>query len=600
MEQTIDPKIKALVSAIGEAETGPSKPEAYTMSGKSGEFGRYQYMPETWKEWSREFGVNENDKSIEAQNKVAYNKVKQWKEQGLNPAQIASKWNSGDENKYKQGWKGTNSQGVQYDTPAYALKVSENYRKLSSGYNPKPFSQPSGAGTINYSGVENKTPVAPVEEKNPDSLGSQLQNRGQELSGAIKSIVGGKAQTGQTRISGLIQSAGALAGGLGDVVGAGMDLIPGVKQIENLLGQGVGKLAQTPVGQSVIKEVQKFSESHPELAKDIGAGFNIVTAIPIFKGLKVATNVAGDAIAQALRPIAEKSFTQGLPELITSTKGGVKFFETNPNIAKEMLDRRLVGDIKGGKYEIGDSVNSSWKTITESNDEIKNILNRTEHTLNPEYTPASLIGDVLEKFPNSNFTPDTILKVGKNLTPQNGKLWDKFASGELRLNEINKLRSDLDTAVKSVYSSIAQPPIKKKIGQTLADTMRNFVKTQAKETVPLFDEMTTQFNIQKALALMENKAVKPGSIAGFTGHAVGIGTGGAVGGLIGGTPGALIGGMIGDKASTSIANKLAGKNITQGILKKTGRRARLTPIKKVINRSAGMLGGVEAQKAIKP
>lgn len=129
--ETIDPTIKNLVSAIGRAETGDSSPDAYNRTGKSGEFGRYQFMPDSYKKWSSELGIDSNDRSISAQNKIAYNKVKQWKEQGLTPAQIASKWNSGDENAYKTGHKGVNSQGVEYDTPAYTLKVSNYYKGLS-------------------------------------------------------------------------------------------------------------------------------------------------------------------------------------------------------------------------------------------------------------------------------------------------------------------------------------------------------------------------------------------------------------------------------------------------------------------------------------
>jgi hypothetical protein len=132
MAETIDPTIKALVSALGEAETGTSSPAAYSKRGASGEFGRYQFMPDTWKAYASEAGVTAplEQASIEDQNKVAYHKVSQWKAQGYNPAQIASMWNSGKPNAYKENWRGVNSQGVAYDTPAYAQKVSDAYARL--------------------------------------------------------------------------------------------------------------------------------------------------------------------------------------------------------------------------------------------------------------------------------------------------------------------------------------------------------------------------------------------------------------------------------------------------------------------------------------
>ncbi len=168
MDQTIDPKIKNLVSAIGRAETGNPSPDAYNAKGASGEFGRYQFLPDTWKMWAPESGVDVNDRSMAAQNKVAYNKVKQWKDQGLNPAQIASKWNSGDENAYMGTFKdgkpssskavgGTpNSQGVEYDVPGYAMKVSNYYKQLSGNntqnVSTETPSESSGSGIFNTIG----------------------------------------------------------------------------------------------------------------------------------------------------------------------------------------------------------------------------------------------------------------------------------------------------------------------------------------------------------------------------------------------------------------------------------------------------------------
>ena len=77
----IDPTIKNLVSAIGKAETGDPSPDAYNKKGASGEFGRYQFLPETYKQWAKESLGDENaPPTIENQNKIAYDKVKQWKE----------------------------------------------------------------------------------------------------------------------------------------------------------------------------------------------------------------------------------------------------------------------------------------------------------------------------------------------------------------------------------------------------------------------------------------------------------------------------------------------------------------------------------------
>lgn len=613
MDTQLDPQLVNYLKATRDVESQGN----FQAKGASGEYGAYQFTNNTWNAKAKAAGVNVplEQATPEQQNEVAYKTVAQWKKDhpDWNVGNYASAWNAGEgkPNAYVEGNKGVNDKGVSYDTADYAKKVATAYQKYkggsgnTGGYNPTPFSNPSssGAGMIDYSGGTN-TDNTSTPDKN--SLGSELVGRTNDLAGAVTDTMSGKINP----ISGVLQSVGAVAGGLGDVVNKGLELVPGVKQVENLLGQGVGALAQTDAGKAVFNSISDFTKEHPELSKDIGASFNIVTAIPILKGLGVVKELGMDAISQGLKNVAEKSFTAGAPDLIAGTKAGARFLESKPNVIKDMLDRRLVGDIKEGEYVTKNAVNQSWKTINKANSEVDKILSETyknKYTIGTE-DPDTILknsingftdvnGHTVKGFPQSNFTPDDILENGKNLTPQNGKLWDKFANGDASLAEINTLRSDLDASVKSVYSSIAQPPIKKEMGSTLASAMRNFVKEQAPETKELFDEMSKQFDIQKALGYMDGKKVKAGNIAKFAGHAVGMGTGGTIGGMVGGAPGAFIGGMIGDQTASSVANKLAGRNIVQGILKKTGKNAVKQSLSSTAKKGAGLLSSAILQKA---
>lgn len=127
-QDPIDPTIKNLVSAIGRAETGGSS-DPYNQKGGSGEFGKYQFMPDTWKSWSKQYIGDENaPMTVENQNKVAYSKVKELKDKGYNPAQIASIWNSGAPD--WTGKVGVNRFGVKYDTPSYVKRVSSYYNEI--------------------------------------------------------------------------------------------------------------------------------------------------------------------------------------------------------------------------------------------------------------------------------------------------------------------------------------------------------------------------------------------------------------------------------------------------------------------------------------
>ncbi len=576
-----DKSVVNLMNALKQHESGGD----YTLPGKSGEYGAYQYTPDTFKNYASSYAKmpNANLQSPEDQDKVTYYAIKAMKDKGYTPEQVLSEWNSGKKNAYLQDHKGTNEYGVQYDTPKYV----ESVKNIALGKNPS------------SDGYMTKTALAPSEDqtninKTDNTLISQEKGRIKDLTGALSDTMSGKINP----VSGVLQSAGAIAGGLGDVVNKGIELIPGVKQVEDLIGQGVGTLAKTPTGQKVIESIQKFSNEHPELAKDIGAGFNIVTAIPILRGLGVVGKLGMEASSQALKNVAEKSFINSAPELIGTTQKATRLLSKNPNVFKEMVDRRLVGDIKGGKYVTQDAVNESWNTIKQSNNEIKKVLRETnanKYTIGTQDTDE-IVSNTLKDFPNSNFTSEQILRNGKNLTSQNGKLWDKFIQGNATLEDINTLRSDLDQSVKSVYSSISQAPIKKELGSSLAGAMRQFVKDQAPATEELFNEMSTQFDIQKALSLMEGKSIKPGTVAKLAGHTIGMGAGGVVGGTVGGVPGAIVGGMIGEKTAGGVAKKLAGQNITQGILKRTGVNATKLSKKELSTKLGGLFGGAVSQK----
>jgi len=131
MQDQLDTQVLNLAKSIRRAETGTST-NPYQAKGASGESGGYQFMPNTWKQWAGQHLGNPNaEMSVENQNKVAYNQIKGWKDQGYNPAQIASLWNSGNPEAYRNGLQGTNQQGVAYDVPAYVAKVSQYYREAS-------------------------------------------------------------------------------------------------------------------------------------------------------------------------------------------------------------------------------------------------------------------------------------------------------------------------------------------------------------------------------------------------------------------------------------------------------------------------------------
>lgn len=118
---SINPTAEKIASAIKQVESVGD----YNKTGASGEFGAYQFMPETWAQYSKEYSAaTGDDASLQTpgnEDKVAIWKISQWINQGYKADQIASLWNSGKPDYL--GNVGVNGNGVAYDTPAYVGKV---------------------------------------------------------------------------------------------------------------------------------------------------------------------------------------------------------------------------------------------------------------------------------------------------------------------------------------------------------------------------------------------------------------------------------------------------------------------------------------------
>lgn len=136
----LDPKAFILTKAIAYQENGGKQP-SYTIKGQSGEYGAYQYTPDTWNARAKKY-LGANAPALTAatpdqQNQVTYDWVADKLAAGFTPAQIASMHNAGEgaPDAY-QGNAGTNSYGVKYDTKQYTLGVQKYAEQLYSGLDP--------------------------------------------------------------------------------------------------------------------------------------------------------------------------------------------------------------------------------------------------------------------------------------------------------------------------------------------------------------------------------------------------------------------------------------------------------------------------------
>lgn len=132
-QSALDQDVVNLAKAIRETETRGQK-DPYTAKGASGEFGAYQYTKGTWAGDAEAFlgkDIPLEQADRETQNEVAYKKLKSLKDQGYNPGQIASIWNSGGPE--WEGKVGVNKYGVKYDVPKYVNAVTSSYQTIKKG-----------------------------------------------------------------------------------------------------------------------------------------------------------------------------------------------------------------------------------------------------------------------------------------------------------------------------------------------------------------------------------------------------------------------------------------------------------------------------------
>lgn len=298
----LDPKIKNLSMAIRQVESGGDP----TAVGKSGEYGAYQFTQGTWDQASKEAGVNVplQQSTLAEQNEVAYKLLakRQAEHPDWNIGNQAAAWNAGEgeADAYKgtfsngQPATGTNKFGANYDVPGYAAKVAQQYQTFK-GQNPTGQSAPN---------TDQSTP----DTQQPPGLGDQLASRIKQVSQSLTDASTGKINWA----SGALQSFGAVAGGVGDITNAALELIPGVKQVEQGIGNAIGDLANTSEGQSVIQAGAQFAAAHPEIAGDIAAGANILSVVPMFKGLTLAKDSLTDAVSNAFQSKLEGAVTKEL------------------------------------------------------------------------------------------------------------------------------------------------------------------------------------------------------------------------------------------------------------------------------------------------
>lgn len=525
-QNQLDPQALNLAKAIRRAETG-GHADPYNARGASGETGAYQFMPETWKQWSGQYLQNPNaEYSVENQNKVAYSRIKELKDQGYSPAQIASMWNSGKAEAYKEGLKGTNKQGVVYDVPAYVEKVSRHYNELKNGGQAAPIGgtqfqtsvpRPEDEGVLGQLG----TPQYQAPEKQ-----TNLNKRLGQGSEALGKLSTGLAEGNVADIgSGVIQTAGAAAGGVIDATDAALGLIPGYNASMDFIGKKiVAPVLEKFGGKEVASQWQEFATQYPDAAKNIGAMGNIVSVIPIFKAARTGMGAVGDAtragvsktgFVTSVEDAAKNELRQSgasapskagqvlSPQIIK----GQKVDPVNTIVDGDYLPD-VVNDPQGiPRYSSTQAMNRLDESIDLDEQRLQGMLEDASSKGLVGYVPMTALradaAEVIRKAFVDRGQVDAALRKADKIFDD----YTKYKGDLVPLTELNNMKRGIREAV-NFNSAKLGGDVRYQMGQLFMDKIEEVAEKQGlKEIAQANFDMATKIRAKEALEFLDQRSV---------------------------------------------------------------------------------------------
>ncbi len=513
--EQLDPQAVRLMKAIRKKESGGN----YNAVGDAGtSTGAFQFQAPTWKRYAKEVLGDENAVQDKAnQNKVAYTKVKKWKDSGWSPEQVAAAWNAGEGRAMDGSWANhrgetvINGQTIKYDTPKYVqdvISIAKQLKQEEEGSNPH-----SNGGYITQPSFTPKPEVQPQEAQveQPETLGSQLKERLSKAGTALTESAQGKINP----FRGLLRTVGEGAGALGDITGSALNTASFglLNKAEKAIGAGVGKLADTGVGKSALEAVSKFQESNPELSKDIGAVGNIASAIPIFKGVGMAGRAAKAGIEKTFSGATKNAIKNEIKSAANRTVSGRKALDKLGEDGLEVLAKKEIAPVidgATGKY--------TAESIKSSSDKLDDMISQIEDN---ELQP------LLQKGSNELISQRVPLENYKKLAMQEAE--DNFkdpSTIEAYFERIKKRLGDyptigqLNEAKRTVARNIKEAGFNSPTYSTdkaVRDALQQSVEDGAKalnlgDVQAINQKMASLIKAQKLLEAIKEKNVKQGLI----------------------------------------------------------------------------------------
>lgn len=513
----LDPQAVMLAKSIRTVESQNN----FQATGKSGEYGAYQYLPTTWAAQSQKYlgqSVPLQQATPEQQNQVAYSQIKEWKDQGYNPGQIASMWNAGPgrPNAYLQGNAGVNKYGASYDTAAYAQKVATTYQQLKNedqSNSNQMQSQSGGGGLLGALGSAAKwglntfAPIVPdiYHDIAGDSNKNWLQQAGDlGTTGLTAATVAAPEIFGPAALG---EAAGLRAGSVGAAAlgGAG-------------IGAGYGLTGGVGAGQS-----------GGQLAGNIALGGATGGAL----------GAATQGISNAIGGIAAETPESRLQAQTTRLKTLTNVAAKNPDAISTMVDSKLMPAVIDGKVD-STAVQEGMQSLIDGQDAAATKL--------VSQIPGTVSRDELQSLVESKI-------YGNPAIAASGKLPQTLAAAQTRFDSFAQSYGEQIpwSAVNDIRIAMNKEwdPAEQDAARAIGDAARDFLYQGGDPELKQIMAQQGKYIQAKTFAkALHGTAVKGGRLGKYAAEGVGglVGFGlGSLGGPVGEGIGAYAGSQVAEK-----------------------------------------------------
>lgn len=463
----MDQDVINLAKAIRQKESG-GRFDAVGDNGSS--YGAYQWQQSTWKQHAKDILGDENAQQTPSnQNAVAYGKIKQWKDQGLNPAQIAAKWNSGSEHNWENKIGYNAKVGVEYNVPKYVQDVTNIYHQYK------------GQGG-NYPNVNYNQGVEPV---NVEQQKQSLMEQGKPVS-----VREGRAEP--TEVGSVVRSIAkgiltpflGLASPVKQLLGKGSEVTVNSKYLGDVSDPG------TNITKASKGLGQKYREGKISLPGAIvrSAGqplvetANIASLLPVGGATTgVEKAVAGEVVPKLLSGATAKSAAQNAA-LGSSMNLGEQLASGEKVKPLQVAGAGLLGAGLGTAAEVGIPKATSYATekispllgragIKKAADVAENLnINKASEEARKIVQPQRSEEYILNKIREGNYEPATAFSPEKiNLSTYEQSMADEaqnlITTGRLDINankvaqsrQLETVSRDINRQIQNVINETNQP-----------------------------------------------------------------------------------------------------------------------------------------------